>query len=142
MTTDAQTAAVILAAYCRLPDTPRCPRRRDRRLAERLVERGVPVPLVEAAFLLATARRQRHRTAHLPPIRSLHYFLPIIEEVLRTAPDHGYVDYLRRVAGIKTEAPGSTQQSRVDQQRGLFATSQDSNTPPARVQKKPFLRDR
>jgi hypothetical protein len=30
----------------------------------------------------------------LPPIRTLHYFLPVIEEVLHNAPDPGYVDYL------------------------------------------------
>ena len=104
-------------------------------------------PLVEAAFLLATARRQRHRTARLPPIRSLHYFLPIIEEVLRTAPDPGYADYLRRATGITWEDIHPAEYPpHLDQQRGLFATTQDSkqdsNRPPARVQKKPFLRDR
>ena len=142
MTAKPTPVSMILAAYCRLPDTPRRPRRRDRRLAEHLVQRGVPVPLVESAFLLATARRQRTRTARLPPIRSLHYFLPIIEEVLRTAPDPGYLDYLRRAVCITMEEPPQAVHPRLDRQRSLFATTQDLKRPPARVQKKTFLRDR
>ena len=46
--------------------------------------------------LLAAARRAL-RSPHLcplSPIRTLHYFLPVIEEVLATPPDPGYLDYL------------------------------------------------
>jgi hypothetical protein len=30
----------------------------------------------------------------LPPVRTLHYFLPAIEEVLELTPDPAYVEYL------------------------------------------------
>jgi len=61
---------------------------------------------VETAILLATARR-RARSADdppLPPVRSLRYYLPVIEE-LRTRPlPGGYAEYLaRRLA--ETETP-------------------------------------
>jgi hypothetical protein len=69
----------------------------DRRLAAALHQRGVPLPILCAAFILALARRRSRSPAAdpLPPIASLHYFLPIIEELLLNPPDPGYIDYLR-----------------------------------------------
>jgi hypothetical protein len=88
--------AEVLRLYCRLPDTPDRPRPLDRRLAAALEQRRVPLDLVRAAFLLATARRIFSASAPLPAIRSLHYFLPILEEVQRQPLDPGYLEYLRR----------------------------------------------
>jgi len=54
-------------------------------------------PLVESALLLATLRRLA-RSAELPPlpkIRSLAYFLPVIEELQQQPLPNGYLDYLR-----------------------------------------------
>jgi len=87
----------ILAAYLRLPDTPRRARHQDQLLAARLHERGVPALVLEAAFLLATWRRiNRPADAEpLAPIRSLRYFLPVIEELLRHPPAASYIAYLR-----------------------------------------------
>jgi hypothetical protein len=72
-------------------------RRPDRILAVQLYQRGVSVTVIENALLLAAARRLVH-PADAPPlgtIRSLAYFLPVIEEVLelRVSPD--YFQYLR-----------------------------------------------
>ena len=86
----------VLTEYVWLPGTPHKPSRQDRRLASSLYEQAVPLAVVRAALLLAAARRAL-RSPHLcplPPIRTLHYFLPVIEEVLATPPDPGYVDYL------------------------------------------------
>ena len=43
---------------------------------------------------LAAARRTLRSGPPLAPVRTLHYFLPAIEEVLELPPDPGYVDYL------------------------------------------------
>jgi len=86
----------VIRDYLWLPGTPRRASRQDRRLAASLYEQAVPLPVVQAALLLAAARRTL-RSSHLmplPPIRTLHYFLPVIEEVLHSPPDPGYVEYL------------------------------------------------
>jgi len=55
-------------------------------------------PNVQHALLLAMARRclRDPSLAPLPPIRSLHYFLPVIEEVLSMEISPDYVRYLKR----------------------------------------------
>ena len=47
----------LLDLYLRLPDTPRRLSRFDLRLVRQLWERRVPLPVVEMAFWLASARR-------------------------------------------------------------------------------------
>lgn len=86
----------VLKEYVWLPGTPHKASRQDRRLAASLYEQAVPLAVVRAALLLAAARRalRSHHLCPLPPIRTLHYFLPVIEEVLATPPDPGYLDYL------------------------------------------------
>ena len=66
-------------------------------MAVQLYQRGISVSVIENAFVLAATRRLM-RPADAPPvgsIRSLAYFLPVIEEVLglRVSPD--YFQYLR-----------------------------------------------
>jgi len=87
----------ILGWYVGLPDTPTRSSRYDRKLAIELCRRQVPLAIVESAFLLATARRRLRdpSLAALPPVRSLHYFLPLIEEILAAPLPSGYSDYLR-----------------------------------------------
>jgi len=87
----------VLRLYLELPDTPQRARCHDRRLAQELLDRDVPLALVEAALLLATARRNARSPTALPlgTIRSLSYFLPIIEELRQRPPTDGYLDYLR-----------------------------------------------
>jgi hypothetical protein len=87
----------VLDAYRQTPGTMGTARRADRMLAVQLYQRGVAVSIVENAFVLAAARRLIRPTDALPlgTIRSLAYFLPVIEEVLgmRVSPD--YFQYLR-----------------------------------------------
>jgi hypothetical protein len=71
----------ILDAYRKTPGATGQIRRADRRLADDLYEKGVRLDIVENAFVLAAARRLLRPPdyAALATIRSLHYFLPIIE---------------------------------------------------------------
>ena len=72
-------------------------RRPDRMLAAQLYQRGVAASVIENAFVLAAARRLM-RPADAPPlgtIRSLAYFLPVIEEVLDMRVSPEYFQYLR-----------------------------------------------
>ena len=87
----------LLSAYRRTPGTAGAIRRPDRLLAAQLHERGVPLMAVENALVLAAARRMI-RPAGSPPlatIRSLAYFLPVIEEVLSLNVSPGYFQHLR-----------------------------------------------
>jgi hypothetical protein len=99
----------LLALYCGLPHTAaRRPSPYDRQLADQLWEQNVPLQTIEAAFLLAIARRSSREPSQrpLPPIRSLAYFLPILEELRHEVLDPGYLLYLRdKMAQISTD-PG------------------------------------
>ncbi len=88
----------VLASYRDLPDTPSHCRTPDRSLAGQLFDRQIPLCTVRQTFLLASARRLlRPPTApQLAPIRSLHYFLPVIEELLQNPLPDGYSQYLKR----------------------------------------------
>lgn len=70
----------------------------DRRCARVLYRRGIPLATVDAALLLATARRtfRSQDRPPLPPVRALHYFLPVIEELLDQPLEPGYASYLAR----------------------------------------------
>jgi hypothetical protein len=88
----------VLDTYRGTPETCGVVRRPDRLLAAQLHERGVPVHAVEDAFILAAARRMT-RAVNIPPlapIRSLAYFLPVIEEVMHLEVGHEYFEHLRR----------------------------------------------
>lgn len=91
---DLTQAERILAAYCALGDTALSrPSRADRCLANNLVARGLHFDLLQAAFILATARRRLASTSS-QPIRSLAYFIPIIDELLSDPPDPDYIRHL------------------------------------------------
>jgi hypothetical protein len=71
-------------------------RRPDRVLAAQLYQRGVSVAVIENAFVLAAVRRLM-RPADAPPlatIRSLAYFLPVIDAVLGLRVSLDYFQYL------------------------------------------------
>lgn len=88
---------LVLEAYRKTPGTMGTVRRADRTLAAQLHERGVAVGMIENALVLAAARRLM-RPADAPPlgiIRSLAYFLPVIEEVLGLQVSPDYFQYLR-----------------------------------------------
>lgn len=88
----------LLALFCGLPQTAaRRPSPADRRLAAELFDQGVPLATVETAFLLAIARRSTRPAGlpTLPPIRSLAYFRPVLDELRLHPLDPGYLSYLR-----------------------------------------------
>ena len=87
----------VLDAYRRTPGTTGVIRRNDRLLAAALYDRGVSVTAVENALLLAASRRIFRPPDAIPlqPIRSLHYLLPVIDEVLRLRVSQDYFRYLQ-----------------------------------------------
>ena len=103
----ASYVAAVLILYVELPETPLRASVQDQWQARRLCDRGVPLHVVESALLLASLRRLVRPADGPPlsPIRSLAYFLPVIDELLsHPAPDN-YLEYLRlklrRLAGEK-----------------------------------------
>jgi hypothetical protein len=87
----------VLEAYRQTPGTMGTVRRADRVLAAQLYQRGVCASVIENAFVLAAARRLMRPSDAPPlgPIRSLAYFLPVIEEVLELRVSADYFHYLR-----------------------------------------------
>jgi hypothetical protein len=117
----------VLDAYLKLPDTPPRSWPPDRRLASQFHDRNVPLPTVKDALLLASARRLlRSPDAHpLASVRSLYYFVPVIEELLETPLPKGYSRYLQsKIAAFSTHcrqdsrskdlrpAPGASSETR------------------------------
>jgi len=87
----------VLTLYVDLPDTPLRASVPDQRQARMWCDRGVPLPVVETALLLACLRRMA-RPSDVPPlprIRSLAYFQPVIDELLGHPTPGGYLEYLR-----------------------------------------------
>ncbi len=86
----------VLDQYVNLPGTLRRVLRQDRRTALALYRRGVRLDLVENAFVLAIARRTfRSNADHLEPIRCLHYFVPVVDELIQEPPLPEYLEYLK-----------------------------------------------
>jgi hypothetical protein len=104
----------VLDAYRRTPGTTGAVRRNDRLLAATLYDRGVPLCAVENALVLAAARRIV-RSPDLPAlqlIRSLHYVLPVIDEVLNVYVRQDYyhdlqvrIDQLLNLQKIISQLP-------------------------------------
>ena len=87
----------VLEAYRTTAGTCGTVRHADRLLAAQLHERGVPAEAVENALILAATRRLI-RPAGAPPlatVRSLAYFVPVLDEVLQIEAGPEYFRYLR-----------------------------------------------
>ena len=88
----------VLDAYRTTPGTTGSVRRPDRLLAIQLHQRGISVEKIEDALALAAIRRHI-RSAEAPPlatVRSLAYFMPVIEEVLLMEEGEGYFQYIHQ----------------------------------------------
>ena len=88
----------VLEAYRNTPGTCGNLRRPDRLLAVQLYQRGISLNNVKNALVLAAVRRLI-RPANAPPlttVRSLAYFLPVIEEVLEMEVGEEYYKYARQ----------------------------------------------
>jgi hypothetical protein len=96
----------VLELYRLAPGTTGHLRRSDRQLAGTFHDRGVSLEVVHTALLLAVARRtfRSASAAPLAPIASLHYFWPVIDEVIAEPPEPGYLGYIRYK--LATIAPG------------------------------------
>lgn len=92
----------VLDLYLSLPSTPERPRRDDRYLATKFYREQVPLLEIECALLLGCARRElQEHEEPLQPIRSLRYFVPLLEEVQEDWLDPDYVQYLReKLSGL------------------------------------------
>jgi hypothetical protein len=87
----------VLEAYRQTPGTTSRVYPPDRRLAAQLHERGVPLETVKNALVLAAARRL-FRPTDAPPlatVRSLAYFVSVIEEVMELEVSPEYFRYVR-----------------------------------------------
>ena len=86
-----------LEAYRATPGTCGVIRRPDRVVAVQLQQRGVPLAALENALALAVVRRmiRPDGAPALPPVRSLAYFLPVIDEVLSTHVNPAYYQHVR-----------------------------------------------
>ena len=87
----------VLEAYRMTPGTCGAVRGTDRLLAAQLHERGVPAEVLENALILAAVRRLV-RPLGAPPlatVRSLAYFLPVLDEVLQLEASPDYFRHLR-----------------------------------------------
>jgi hypothetical protein len=90
-----QYVAAVLDAYRTNRTTHGRVRPADRRLAAELFDSRVPLHVVLAALALAALRRclRPGDTVPLEPVRSLHYFKPVISEILKS-PEPAYIDYI------------------------------------------------
>jgi len=87
----------VIALYIRLPDTPVKPSYYDRITASAFFDRNITLHIIETALLLAWIRRHsrnQNQTA-LQPVRSLAYFVPVIQELSQSPMPDGYLQYLR-----------------------------------------------
>ncbi len=88
----------VLDLYRDTPGTSGRVRTADRRLANSLYQRAIPLSTVRAALLLTVSRRTFRSPPDaepLPTIRSLHYFQHVIQELLDKPLPDGYLTYLR-----------------------------------------------
>jgi hypothetical protein len=91
----------LLRLYVATPGVAGHVRRADRDFAGTLFDRRIPLYVVETAFVVAAARRVRNNAfaSPMPPIRSVHYFAGVIQEVLDRPLGYRELDELRRVVG-------------------------------------------
>jgi len=87
----------VVAIYLQLPDTPLKPSYNDRITASGFFIRQIPLPVIETALLLASLRRLSRNDDQppLPPVRSLAYFAPVVQELEASTLPDGYLQYLR-----------------------------------------------
>ena len=94
--TRARYVAVVLDAYRKTPGTLGRLRTSDRSLARQLFDAKVPLEVITAALALAATRRitRPDDAEPLEPVRSLYYFKPVIDELLKHHPDPVLLSYI------------------------------------------------
>ena len=112
--------AAVLMFNVDLSNTPLRPGPRDQWLARRWHDEAVPISLVESALLLASLRRLTRPVdlPPLPPIRSLAYFQPVVDELQQQPLPDGYLDYLRlKLQRVTKPQPNEVQKNRFSDDR-------------------------
>lgn len=86
----------VIRLYRATPTVVGSVRLADRVLARRLYDQGVPLYVIRNALVLGAARRVLHNgfSAPMPPVRSLHYFVPLVREVLDRPPGYREIEHL------------------------------------------------
>jgi hypothetical protein len=99
-----QYVRAVIERYRATPGVLGHVRRTDRALAARLYQRRIPLYIIDRACFLAAARRIRNNafSTPLPPIRSLHYFLPVIQEVIQRPLGYRDIEELRQALATHT----------------------------------------
>ena len=111
MTSDAagrdRYVKAVLDLYRTVPGVLGRVRRADRDLAARLFYNGVPFYAIRNAFIVAAARRIRHNAfaTPLPPVRSLHYFLSVLREVIERPPGYREIEDMLQVLAREPTPP-------------------------------------
>ena len=92
----ASFVAAVIDAYRTTPGALGQARASDLKLAHRLFDSGVPLKVVTAALALAATRRicRPEDSQPLEPVRSLHYFKPVIDELLNCDPEPFLLTYI------------------------------------------------
>jgi hypothetical protein len=87
----------LIRLYVTLPETPSRATSYDHDVASSWFANGTPISIAESALILGFVRRLRRKPNGfpLPPIRTLSYFLPVIEELRQYPPNPSYIDYCR-----------------------------------------------
>jgi hypothetical protein len=98
----------VLARYRAAPGTVGHVRKADVRLARELHDSGVRLDVVDDAITVVLCRRLLRSAPPAEPIRSLHYFVPVIDELLSGGLDRGYVEYLRGCLARHLTRPASS----------------------------------
>lgn len=90
--------AEILRLYVSTPGVAGRVRRADRGFAGTLFDQGVPLYVVDYAFVVAAYRRVRHNAfaTPLPTIRTLWYFREVIREMLERPPGPREIEQMRQ----------------------------------------------
>lgn len=94
--TCAQYVDEVIRLYRATPTVLGHVRPADRLLARRLFDQRIPLYVIRNALVLGAARRVLHNgfSSPMPPVRSLHYFLPLVREILDRPPGYREIDQL------------------------------------------------
>jgi hypothetical protein len=88
----------VLQLYLATPTVVGPVRRADHIYAENLFRQRVPLYAIANAFIVGAARRILHNgyyASPMPPVRSLHYFRNIIQEMLDRPPGYREIAILK-----------------------------------------------
>src|SRR2546429_5698575 len=110
-----QYVRTVLNLYQQLPETPALPSSRDRFHAHQLQQRGLPLTLIETAFLLGSLRRllRPPEASVLSPIHSLAYFEPVIRSEEHTSELQSRLHLVCRLLLEKKKTPYYAPSSRI-----------------------------